>query len=346
MPVLAAHIGSSEISFLYFSSPLNYKFFGMPYIYSSNIYGNYLDRNSFYDKVFQHAVKTHRLPSKDLEILVCSYPEDHCDISNSHCITLDKALNSINGYKYVYVDRHKVIESGVPIERSLLPDTSDDSREDIARSEEANFLANLTIYPFVKPINSAEQLDFDNATRSQLNGLVLDPEIPVVFTGDRFNAATERWDLAYLLMLDLISNAGFFELYLDAANRVAPLALLNSYNSALFDSIKDVNYKPLGTLLNVPGGVECLFETELGTSQLVDIGSNDLFLFPLEVGAQARVLIKSDVMGTLDRFVIGGELGFVIDTRLKQSYASFIENYSEKELRLFEHVISSRVGDL
>ena len=88
------------------------------------------------------------------------------------------------------------------------------------------------------------------------------------------------------------------------------------------------NQKPeqLGTLINSPGETTCLIETDLGTSQLLDVGPGRIAFVPLEMSDQARVVIKSVNLGSIERNVQGGKLGLIIDTRTKNDLKTYDHN--------------------
>ena len=186
------------------------------------------------------------------------------------------------------------------------------------------------MYPQITQLDELKRFDIDSVARVHRSQLpdILDTHKPVVFTGCSFcNFSEQLSPLSYILALDLIREHGTFELKLDEHNVLPNLGLINMYDGNLLANVSDYKLTSLGTILNLPGTVECLFESDYGTSQLIDVAKDKLFFVPLEEGSTARIVAKNSLTGTIEKTVTGGKLGFIIDTRDK----SGVQDYSSKK---------------
>ena len=207
-----------------------------------------------------------------------------------------------------------------------------------------NYLSNKTLYPSLIPSSPDTFKAEDVLTKTLATSVsaVSLADQPLLFTGGRFAVFEKNPVATYLLALDLLKNPGLYTVKIDTANKLPVISILNYYLmgesgpkskkkkkkekvSFLSDDILSLNdeaifddeFVSLGTVLNAPGGVECLFEKEAGNSQFVELKSDKLFIFPLEKNASARIVVDGKSVGHIDTSIRGGSLGLVIDTRDK-----------------------------
>jgi hypothetical protein len=171
-----------------------------------------------------------------------------------------------------------------------------------------------------------------NSNRKDTKQLILNSK-PIIFFGDIINKDLinqEFENIAYLYFLSMVVNPGIFSLKVDGENLVPHYLHLKKFNFELSSFYDEFEPETLGTLVNSPGETSCLVSTELGTSQLMDIKAGRIFFIPLDKNASARMVIKSQELGSIEKTVQGGKLGIIIDTRPKHD----IEAYDHSSLQM------------
>lgn len=297
MYTLSFYEGSSELSFA-----IGRRLFKFPYTYSKNLFSSSFTKEQFYKDIFNLAAKELGESLDNCEIYttgVLDHPKVPFKVEKSACILTSLPEN------YVYVNNYMIAMKNVF--RSFTPLSF--------YEEEDNLFANMNIF---KNIVYSDTFDI-NVKDKLLRAILASTQLNfsgngVVLTGDRFINFNINTPLSYLLVFDIIRQPGIFYVKLDKRNFLPHMMLL-SYEEEFFS---------LGTLVNSPGETECLYETEVGTSQLITLEPDKLFILPLEAKNEARILVKSS-SGQIDQKVIGGELGVVIDTRSKTEGFEFKE---------------------
>lgn len=332
MPILSISFGSASVSFLYLKTAHEYKGYSYPYAYSKSIFGHFVSESDFYKELIQQVCKELEVEAGSYDLVIAGFPEPpELDLDAKLSISLDKILFEIPGYSCFYVGNFKLIHLNAfmyacPLVEYFVRTPS------ISLIDKVNNEANLSIYPQILPVNDLEKFDIDNVSRFYLarSMPVVKDELPILFTG--FSPYTVHKDdyLNYLLALDLIREPGIFELKMDEENILSCLALINAYDSKLYASMEIYKFASIGTLLNSPGNTECLFESESGTKQLIEVEKNKLFFIPVDAASRAKIVIKNNLLGTTEKYISGGKLGFIIDTRDKLDNEVFTQQYLEK----------------
>ncbi|HLC93563.1 MAG TPA: hypothetical protein VJG85_00940 [Patescibacteria group bacterium] len=329
MPILSIYLGRSEVSFLIFNSPEDYKVYNYPYSLTEPDFIKELI------KVVSKELKTPNLSKYDL--LMCGFPEvPKIDTEPKLSITLDKVATGIKEFYPVFMSNFSILTASSFLSVAKL------EYVDISMSD---FFPNLSIYPYLLPSDSLEQFTLDNFIRFFPADLTAhNINVPMVFSGERFGFDFSGDPLSYMLIIDLVKSLGFYELRHDPQNIVANLSMIAKYDEKYSNLLADFKFLNLGYLVNAPGTVEGLLETESGTRQFFEVGSDKLFLIPL-AEEHNRVVIKSSVLGNIEKTVSGGKLGLIIDTRPKSNPQIFNDDYVEKGLNVWttslREVISS-----
>ncbi len=300
MYILSFYEGTSELSFA-----LGRKLFKFPYTYSESIFGTIFTKEQFYKDVFELAAKELGVKLKECEIHaigVLDIPKIPFEIKKSLCLLTSLPEN------YVYMTRNMVAVNHSY--NSYTPLTLYDSDD--------NLLANMGIYP---NLFSSDTHDV-NVKDTLLRSIMVGSEYKfmgtgVLFTGDRFIDFDTNPPLSYLLVFDTVKQPGIFNLRIDKKNFFPHMLMIGL----------DEEFAPLGTLVNSPGKTECLYKTDVGTSQMIELEPNKLFIVPLERGNEAHILIKNSE-GQMEQRVFGGELGVIFDTRDKNA----VREYKEIEI--------------
>ncbi len=345
MPVLSVYFGCSDISFLLVNNPKEFKFYKYPYVFSHDMFGNYVSEGDYYRQLFSRVATELKIPDffakgSKYKFVFTGFPNIPDIVPADYVITLDKLISQTTEYGCVFVNNYTVINSesflsAYPVAKNYSLGTKEES------STFANYYANLSIFPQSSIKYDSDRLANDNFIRflAVNSGLHQKKDQSVLFCGDRFSNDSKYEPLTYLLMVDLIKEKGIFDLKVDLDNIFPVLAALNSYSELYKSLYLDQNYSSLGTLINAEGNLECLIEKDTGPSQFVDVKPNELFLIPLEENNSVTIKVKNGSLGNIERRIKGGKIGLVIDTRSKSNNKTFNERYVEKNERLWEERI-------
>lgn len=308
MPVLSFYEGYSELSFCVFDDPTDVgsnKIYRFPYTYSNNLFANSFSREKFYKDVFALALKELNIEIKDYSLYAMGFLGT-VDLPYK----IDKNISVFSQIPpgYVYASSQAVAIAGKTYSYCL----------PTVETYDTNIRANLDLYHNIIFYDSRDIVLKDSFLRALLHyGPIEIPYDEVILTGDRFREFDLNPALGYLMAFDIIKNPGTFFLKMDTQN-IFPHTILMGLGT--------LEYSTIGTLVNIPGKVECLFETDIATAQVFDLPENSIFIMPLQEGATARILIKSHET-TVEKVVKGGKLGVIIDTRNKMKVTEFKEVY-------------------
>jgi hypothetical protein len=320
MPVLTAYIGFSSVSYLFYKSSSDYKFGTFPYVFSEELYGNYSDERKFYKELFSSICKENDVKFSECDIVVGSFiklPE--LDFKVKKTFLLDEIINGISSKHYpLVINSYSIISPDLYL--SYLPNGEDDCENSNQKigPEELAYYYNLAIYHNVVPFEINNLVDHDRNIINKLckNKLEYTGEKPISFMGSRFTSpyGTFNREIDYILLINLIRNPGIYEIELDRDRYLILKYMLNNYvvNSEL---LAEGKVEKVGTLINTYGGVECMITSEIGTSQLLDIEPDRVFIVPLNYNEKAHITIKNNNVGILEKDVTGGKIGVIFDTR-------------------------------
>jgi hypothetical protein len=323
MPVLTAYIGFSSVSYLFYKSSSDYVFGTYPYVYSSELYGNYSDEKKFYKELFAYICKENGVKFSECDFVVGAFvklPEFDFDIKKK--FLLDEILNGITSKHYpLVINSYSIISSDKYL--SYLPYGGSECNDNTTKMgpEELAYYYNLAIYHNVVPFEINNLVDHDRNIVDKLcnNKLEYTGEKPVTFMGSRFSPPNGLFnrEIDYILMINLIRNPGIYEIELDRDRYLILKYMLNNYvvNSEL---LAEGKVEKVGTLINTYGSVECMITSEIGTSQLLDIEQDRVFIVPLNYNEKAHITIKNNNIGILEKDVTGGKIGVIFDTRIEK----------------------------
>lgn len=297
MYILSFYEGSTELSLAFGS-----KLFKFPYTYSENLFLNSFSQEEFYRDVIELGTKELDVKLELCEIYVTglfSSPKIPFEVKKSSSLL----THLPDGY--IYVDSKTVATKEKC--NSFMPLT--------VYETEDNLLANLTLYNNLVYTDTRDVNTRDSLIRAIIANADMKLTNPdIVLSGDRFVNFDLNKPLSYLLVMDILRQPGIFYVRVDKNNMLPHVLMLDI----------EEDYSSLGTLINSPGKTECLYKTDVGTSQMIDLEANKLFIVPLEKSASATVVLKNS-SGHVEQTIKGGELGLVIDTRNKADQFEFKE---------------------
>jgi len=313
MPVLAAYVGLQSISGLVFKGPKDYQVYSYPYVYSPEAFSANFSSSDFYSAVFETFCKQSGVKFSECEVVITGFLEPHILDFEVNYTSIDKALEAMKEYNAVLVNNYAIVtplgfKSFLPLEKGSVCGKT-------FELEERNFYANMALYPQIFPTDMASQIDLD----SNISKLICNTSIeyikdkPIMFMGSRFSGRKYHEELSYLLMVSLVRDPGVYELKFDPTNEHVLSTLLKARNVTK----ASMEYHPtaVGTLISTTGPLECMVTTDIGTSQVIELQVNKLFIVPLSEGEKAKIVLKTLGMDTIEKEIFGGTLGIIFDTR-------------------------------
>jgi len=335
MPVLAAYVGTRSITFLIVYSAKNYEIFHFPFVYTSDLYGHFVDEGTFYTRLFNFVKRKFKLPEKTCVTLVCGHLNP-ISLDNSPKINVSSAavLSLVSEYTLRFV-------GGLDLQPVFTPDLGD----------AAEFLSNLSVFPQMVATDQKDKVAFDNLSLLSLKNKDTIPEDnlakPLLFSGDSLLPTYADKCATHLFVLDALQDVGLYTVYLDYLNIFLPLSLLKMYDTNLYRQLADdMAFTPLGTVLHVVGNVECLFQADAGTSQFFEVSPDQLFFVPLEPDTTATISFKSNDLSQDTVTIRGGSLGFVVDTRVRSVQDLVTSPTNVLKLEVWEKQIATALGEL
>lgn len=320
MPILSLKYGSSNVSAAHLSDEGKLTTYFLGYGYSKDLYGHFYSEDQFYKDVVEHVISQLSINKDGLEVIATGFPNiPAIGFDYASSMTIDQLYKDVEEFEIMSLSNRAIFTQNNHITLQEGANTS------FGRME-TNYLLNLAVYQTSFPTRPSDYnlimsniWGILNSNRGDTQQLVLDSK-PVVFFGDVFyeGLMTREFEsIAYLYFISMVVNPGVFNIKIDDSNLLPHFLHLKKYNVEYSKFYEQFEPKVLGTLINSPGETSCLVSTELGTSQLIEIKENKIFFIPLDETANARLVVKSQELGGIEKTVRGGKLGVIIDTRLK-----------------------------
>jgi|GEM_PF-6420260 len=333
MPVLSLKYGTSNVNAVCLSDDGKVSKYFLGYGYAKDLYAHFYSEHDFYSDLVEHIITKLELPKGNLPIIAAGFPTVPAIGRNYvSSATLDQLLSSVENYEVVCFANGAVFTQNNHLSYY-------DSEKIRFGNMETNYLLNLAVYTNAFPTRPSDYnlvlasiWGMLNNNRKGTNKLILNSK-PILFFGDILNKALinpEFEKIAYLYFLSMVVNPGIYTIKVDNENLVPHFLHLRKFNIDLSSYYDEFEPEMLCTLVNSPGETSCLVSTEMGTSQLMDIKPGRIFFVPVDKNASARLVIKSQELGSIEKTVQGGKLGVVIDTRAKNDIASY--DYSSLQM--------------
>ncbi|RJR27289.1 hypothetical protein C4561_02565 [candidate division WWE3 bacterium] len=313
MPVLAAFIDTQNVNILIFKSYDEYYLYNFPYVYTKEVFSASYSETEFYRSVFEYYCKQHKLKLSDCDVVVSGFLEPpKLELPLKYYVSVFDVIRRISGFYPILVNNYSIFTpQGFYCWNST--DQNMTSGEMI-EAEEENFYANMAIYPHLIASDLSTQSDIDQNIMSLLGGskLRIPDNMPLTFCGSRFTHENMIPELNYMMILNLIQHEGVFDIRIDKYNSSILFALLNIYDSNIH--LEPVPEKE-GTVISTFNSLECMVKSEIGTSQLVQLEKNRIFVLPVGSNERPEILLKSHNIDTKELKVSGGKVGLIFDTR-------------------------------
>jgi len=323
MPVLAIYIGTSSISGVIYESSDKYRFISYPYVYSDELFSGYVSEGEYYKSFITNICAEYKLKLTDVEIVVGTFLKKiDVGFEVKKSFNLPEILNGVSTSRFpVVVNSYSVVTPNNFISYLVLNDETSVQPDAALSEDEKNFYHNTSVYNSVVHFDMTTLVDHDRNILAKLatNELIYNNNLPLTFMGSRFAAPYGFYntEIDYILILNLIKKAGIFEVELDRERYLILQYILKAYDKSA-QLMAEGKVEKLGTLINTYGEAECLITSEIGTSQLLDIEKDKVFVLPLNYNERAHLTIKSQKIGTMEKDVTGGKLGLIFDTRVEK----------------------------
>lgn len=333
MPVLSLKYGNSSVNAVYLDDEGEVSDYLFPYGYSKDLYAHFYAENDFYSDITDLIMSKLDVEKEGLKIIATGFPSiPTIGHEYTSSLTVDQLLSKVEDYEVVCITNGTVFT-----QKDYL--SYFDTEKVKLGSMETNYLLNLAIYTNAFPTRPSDYnlllssiWGMLNSNRKNTKELILNSK-PILFFGDILNEKfidQEFESIAYLYFVSMVVNPGVYNLKIEDSNLILHLLHLKMHNYDLSQQYEQFEPESLGTLVNSPGETSCLVSTDLGTSQLMDIKPGRIFFIPLDKNASARLVIKSQELGSVEKTVQGGKLGVIVDTRAKHD----LENYEHNTLQM------------
>lgn len=318
MPTVSIYFGVSNVSFLFTNSELTeFEFFNFPYVYSQSLLSNYVSDKDFYKNLILEVFKTKKKKQSDYDFVISGFLEfPDLGLPKAEYVSMSQLMSEAESFYPVMVNNYSVItKSSFTSSVPTAPVLRD--------QDEAEYYANLSIYPNLVTSEIATQIDIDGnimqlASDSSINligGDAVKNNVPLVFTGCRFAQRMCAPELNYLLAMDLINSPGIYGFSLDTRNIALVLLALSAVKSVPLGYDLNSNFEHEGTIIKTYGPCECLVSSDFGTSQLLQLPKNSIQVLPFRDADKLKLNLKSEATQTIEKSVRGGHLGLIFDTR-------------------------------
>ena len=331
MPVLSLNFGVASVKGVYADAKGNLSDYTVPYSYSKNLYAHFYSEEDFYADIAGHIMKQLKVPKTDLQIVATGFPMvPPIGVPYASTALVNELASEFEGYETVCLGDCTVITN----ETFASFYTLDNSQLGKA---ERDYLLNIATYRSIQPTSLSEyNLMFSNIwnmLRTSGETKLSDPASgkELLFHGELFDDMTpEKQKLAFLYIISLVVEPGIKVINVDMGNLLPHIVHIHKQEPSLVKMPESLQILRLGTLVNSPGNTAVLLETDLGTSQLLEIEAGKMVFVPLDMETNARMVLKNHNHGDVEHTVTGGELGLIIDTRNKNDLSGY--DYSQLQM--------------
>ena len=309
MSTIAAHIGDGINTFLVRDDLGSRSLFHFPYSYDPTNFAHSFGPEDFYFELFSRVSADYNV---DLEksniVLASSFPRGYFSKLNiKHFSTSSELSLKHSDMDVVYGKRSLSVDV-----KSL----------EFRNHPSADILSNMCLYRNIVPNSLEDNVGWGRdvlSARYYERYERSDPAVPhpVLFTGPAFTGSTLSLFFKYSLAFTLLPHQGLYEVYMDENDFHLISSLLEEYEPETYSEIKPhLKFSRAGHLAKFKGPLECLIKKEYGDQQLTEIGEEDLFVFPIAEGENVHVFIKGKFIKDFEVDIDGGDLGFIVDTRI------------------------------
>lgn len=309
MSTIAAHIGDGINTFLVRDGSGSRSLFHFPYSYNPTNFAHSFGPEDFYFELFSRVSADYNVDlEKSSIVLASSFPRGYFSKLNIKHFSTSSELSL----------KHRDM-SVVYAKRSLSPDVR---LLKYQNHSSIDILSNMCLYRNVIPNSLEDNVGWGRdalGARYYEKSEGSNPATPhpVLFTGPAFTGPTLSLFFKYSLAFTLLPDQGLYEVYMDENDFHLISSLLEEYEPETYFEIKPyLKFSRAGHLAKFKGPLECLIKKEYGEQQLTEVCEEDLFVFPIAEGENIHVFIKGRHIKDFEVDIDGGDLGFIVDTRI------------------------------
>lgn len=320
LPILSCYFDVSDNSFALLTDTNELLFRNFPYIYSSEVFSNQCNEETFNKSLIECVLKEFSLKTKkklnNIEIISTGFLESpRIGLESKLTSKLISLLQDTEDIFPFIINDFSVMTKDAFLSYEVC-----NKKEQGIEEGESNELANLAIYPQLIPTDLPTKTVLDRYLSEKIGGLDLGyPQSGVLtFSGSRFSRPKDIYEyLDWILILDLIKKPGIYTIYIDRKNYIPLSLLLKRYKSDFIFEYKE-HLEQIGTLINSPGDTECLLISDLDTKQFFDIKKDSFYQIPVSSDSIVKAKIKNGTLGSFEKNILGGRVGLMVDTRDKK----------------------------
>lgn len=324
MPILAAHLGLGNNSFLILDKDDSLFLYNYPYSYDSINFSHFCTPQKFYRELFDLIAQNYNLDLGQTKILiVSSLPQEYFSEikASSYCHSDD-------------LDLQKEDTAVIYIKRTLDNKDVFKSSLDLPKDTSLDVLSNMYLYDNIIPASLEDNVVWGHKIISYQNFAPQKKEFEnnILFTGPAITGTLLSRFFKYSLAFSVIEDLGLYNISMDDRDLHYIVSLIKQFEPDIYSKISpNINFEKAGQLMKCRGKIECLIKEEFSDQQkFYEIDNEDLFVYSLEEGQKAHVYIKGNSCKPSEFDIEGGSLGFVIDTRTDEFWQVRREGLLEK----------------
>jgi len=321
MPILAAYIGAHDVTGLIYKSPDEYTFWSYPYVYSHELFSAFTTETAFYRYLFEQMCKESGLKLSECDVILSGFLQPpKLELGLKMYVSMYELLLRCENYYPIMINNYALATKDQMFSSKPL--------EDIAEAldlTEENFYANLSLFPQVVVSDLVSRVDMDAKLLKTVQNFKINSDKPLVFLGSRFNDIHGISDVNMMLVLQILQGTGIYEVYIDVYSKTILTNLLKLYLGKE-PGISDHPEK-LATIVSIPNNLECLIASQIGTSQIIDLEKDKIFVLPLPKDERTKILLKPQGNPQIEKIVSGGTAGVIFDTRVQKN--DFVTAYRQ-----------------
>ncbi len=324
MSVLAAYIGAHDVTGLIYKSPSEYSFWSSPYVYSPELFSAFVSETSYYRFLFDQMCKEQGLKLTDCDVILSGFLQPpRLDLGLKLYVSLPELISKVESFYPVMVNNYAIVTKDQMFSKKSL-ETTYTSMPNLVDDD---FYSNLTLYPNVVASDIVSRVDMDNRLLDAIKDLKLPKDVPLVFFGSRFNSLHNIEDVNTMFILQMLQGLGIHEIYIDSFDVTILSKLLQMFLGR--DPCISNHPEKLGVVISQPSTMECLITSQIGTSQIIDLEKDKIFVLPIAPDERTKVMLKSSGLSQQEKILSGGKLGLLFDTRsVKTTFTDAYKQYN------------------
>lgn len=327
MPVLSIDYSQGNASALLINQDLTYKIARVP-LMNHNIFFSHKPTPT---EIFENLLKMLEGEfaislNEQYEIYGSTYNHLRIQKSNVKFCDKDDAFKSLGPVEFLYFSHlHVGSNTGVfnidVSYKELLKDLYFEEKETTI----VNYFENLKLYPYLEPSSDRDFYEEESYLRFIAKnyckiGSSSEPFLEqksLVLSTTRSIDNEKALCRFMLLCVDSLCSEGYYTFKLDDRDFLGAVAALSLLSRPLYEKLELPEFALLGSVFNIYDDVSCIVLDTFGNKKEFQLGKDQIFTYPLSAVEKVKLTIKSKRYQVIEKEVMGGAFGIVIDTRRK-----------------------------